>query len=445
MVRIATLCMVLALSGTAGAEVLKLSLRDTLSLALEKNDRVLISSHRAEAAAKGVSIARSAYLPTIGVEETFSASDSPTRTFMMKLDQGRFRQEDFRLGNLNSPGAYHDFQTSLVARLPLFDPSIAPSAEMASRDAEAEKLNLASSRQEVAFQVYRLFLEVKSAAAQQAAAEKGVLEARESLRLARVRGEAGTGLKSDELRARTHLSAAEQRQIASYNSLLIAQMRLGLVAGLGEGGRIEPVGEAPALSVGATRESLLGQARNSRSDLAGRRAELEKAEAALSRATRAYLPTMNGFAGYQRNDRDLPFGGDNDSWMAGVTLQWEVFDGFRRERSREQAALLRSAAIESLRESEREAAFQVQESLLRRDEMGKRLEVARHALLDAEESVRLLRLRFENSMATMHELLDAQAALNRTRSDLVETEAGYGLAGARVYHATGTLLEEILK
>jgi outer membrane protein TolC len=77
--------------------------------------------------------------------------------------------------------------------------------------------------------------------------------------------------------------------------------------------------------------------------------------------------------------------------------------------------------------------------------MGKRLEVARHAQLDAEETVRLLGRRFENSLATMSELLDAQTALNQARSNLVENEGDYALAGGRVYYRAGIFLKEMLK
>jgi len=77
--------------------------------------------------------------------------------------------------------------------------------------------------------------------------------------------------------------------------------------------------------------------------------------------------------------------------------------------------------------------------------VGKRLEVTRHSVLDAEETVRLLTKRFENSLATMVELLDAQTALNQARANLVEAEAGYTLAGGRIYYMTGTFVKEMLK
>jgi outer membrane protein TolC len=93
----------------------------------------------------------------------------------------------------------------------------------------------------------------------------------------------------------------------------------------------------------------------------------------------------------------------------------------------------------------KETTYQVQESLLRREEMEKRREVARHSLLDAEETVRLISKRFENSLATMAELLDAQNALNQARASLVESETNHALAGGQVYYTTGIFLKEMNK
>jgi outer membrane protein TolC len=126
-------------------------------------------------------------------------------------------------------------------------------------------------------------------------------------------------------------------------------------------------------------------------------------------------------------------------------LKWNIFDGYRRGSERKRALSGQSAAKEMLESTTKDVRYQLRESYLRRYEVAKRLEVARNALLDAEETVRLLSKRYENSLATMVELLDAQTALNQARANLVETEAGYALAGGRVYYMTGTFLKEMLK
>ena len=394
---------------------------------------------------QGVAIATSRYYPGIFFEETFAASNAPTQTFMMKLDEGRFADTDFKVNNLNHPSAHHDFKTALTIQQPLYDPSTAPLREMAVKGAEKGSLELEGTRQSIAFQVFRTYLEAQKAAAQRTSAEQALGEARENMRLATVRSGAGIGLKSDELRARTHLATIESQLITAENNLVLAQMRLALVVGIPNGSRIEPAEPFIGLAVPFQAQELMASALENRTDLRLSRAELEKSAAAVKLARSAYLPSAAAFAAYQMNAENTPFGNDNDAWSAGISLKWQIFDGFRRCREQDRATAGRSAAAEMLEQSVKETAYQVQESLLRREEMEKRREVARHALLDAEETVRLLSRRFENSLATMAELLDAQSALNQTRASLVESEANHALAGGQVYYTSGIFLKEMIK
>jgi outer membrane protein TolC len=66
-------------------------------------------------------------------------------------------------------------------------------------------------------------------------------------------------------------------------------------------------------------------------------------------------------------------------------------------------------------------------------------------VVDADESVRLLEKRFQNSLATMVELLDAQMALNKARANLVEMENQRARAAVTIYRAAGIFLQEVKK
>ena len=421
------------------------TLKEAISTSLRQNNLIKAAGYNAEAASQGVAIANSRYYPGIAFEETFAASNAPTQTFMMKLDQGRFSQNDFLIDNLNHPAAHHDFKTALTIRQSLYNPSSAPLREIALKDADKGALELEALRQEIAFQVFRLYLEVQKATAQQAASEQAAGDARENLRLARVRNESGLGLRSDELRARTHLASIEQQHITARNNLSLAQLQLANTLGLSEGLRAEIAEPATTLAIGISEQDLVKTALNDRYDLQQSRVELGKAEAAMKLARSAYLPAVSAFASYQMNAKDAPLGRDNDAWLAGASLSWQIFDGFKRCHERDRAVANRSAAGEMLANQTRVSNYQITESYLRHTENAQRLEVARHALLDAEETVRLLTKRFENSLATMVELLDAQTALNQARANLVDTQANYALAGGRIYYSAGIFLKEIMK
>jgi len=421
-----------------GAEP-SVSLREALVQALERNHLVSGAAYEKKAAEEGAAASRSRYLPRIVLEEAFSASDLPTRVFMMKLDQRRFTEK----GNLNTPSSTSDFRTALTLEQPLFDLGIGYGREMAQREAERMGHRFEGRREDVGFAVYAAYLGVQRAKAVLAAAEKDVEEAREHLRVAAARGREGTGLKSDELRARTFLSETEERTITALNDLKLARMRLALAMGGNAGESVDIREDVTGEAFRLSEEEVVRQARATRQDLKGAEKGVERAEAALGLARSAWYPTLYAVASVQMNDRNVPFGHDNDGWSAGVNLRWELFDGMERMHGSARARAERDAAAQYLEQFRKEVDLQVRESILRRAEAGKRLEVARHALLAAEEGSRLVSKRFANGLATMVELLDAQSALNRARTGLVERETEHLLATARIYHAAGIFLKEM--
>ncbi len=429
----------------AQAEELKLSLKDAMGMALENNSQIKAARFNSQTASQGIQIANSRYLPAVSFEESLVASNSPINTFMMKLDEGRFTQNDFLISNLNNPASQHDFKTILSVQQPLFVPSLSPLKEMAVKDAQKSELELESARQGIAFQVFQTYLEVQKSDAQLKSADKAVADARENMRLAGVRTSEGVGLRSDELRARTHLSSVEQQYISAHNNVTLARMKLAMLIGLPDESTFEITGVPGSITVPVMSDQVVREALDNRVEIRQSRTDLEKSDASLRLARREYLPTVGAFASYQLNAKDSPFSSDNDAWTAGVSLKWQLFDGFRRGSERKKAVSGQSAAREMLESATKNVRYQIKESYVRRDETGKRLEVTRHAVLDAEETVRLLTKRYENSLATMVELLDAQTALNQTRANLVETEAEYALAGGRVYYMTGTFVKEMLK
>lgn len=420
-----------------------LSLREAISLALERNHLVSGASYEKEAAERGAAAALSRYFPRVMLEESFSASDLPTRVFMMKLDQGRFTNSDFELGNLNTPSSTTDFRTMLTLEQPLFDLGIGYGREMARREAEQMSERFEGRREDVGFATYAAYLGVQRARALLAAAEKDVEEARENLRVARVRNEQGTGLKSDELRARTFLSETEERVITALNDLKLARMRLALTVGGAAGDTVDIRENVTGEAFRLNEDEVVSLAAANRRDLKGAEIGVRRADAAVGLAGSAWFPTVYASASWQMNDRHVPFGNDGDGWIAGVNLRWELFDGMGRMHRQARARAERDAADQYLAQLRKEVDLQVRESVLRRAEAGKRLEVARHALLAAEEGTRLVKKRFENGLATMVELLDAQSSLNRARTGLVEREIDHLLATARIYHAAGIFLKEM--
>lgn len=439
-----TLSLAVLLQSPSIAEDEKVSLRKAVELALVNNHLVKSAAYEHKAAEKAITSSRSYYYPHVYLQETVTAANTPTNVFMMKLDQGRFSQNDFEIPRLNNPQSTTDFRTAAVVEMPFLDFTIGTNVEISKHEEGVKRFEFERQKEDVAFQVFAAYVEVQKANAFIAVADKQVADAREHMRLATVRNQEGVGLRSDVLRARTFLSEMEQQQISAGNNLRLAMLRLALVTG-NPGRSLDAFDEIHSSEMVLGHDELVKLAVENRQDLKAMERNVEKADSGVKLARNAFLPTVHGSASYQMNDKDMPFGRDNDSWMVGATLRWDAFDGFRRSSERERARALKSSAEEYLDRYREEVTYQVTESYLRRDEAGKRLEISRHSVLESEEGLRLVEKRYENSISTLVELLDAQTAVNRARANLIETETGFALATARLYHAAGILLKEVLQ
>jgi len=430
-------------TGVQAAELQRITLREAIVQGLERNNQARAARFQADSARSGATSASLHYLPSITLEEAWSRSDVPVNTFMMKLNQGRFTNQDFDAAKLNNPAPVSDFRTVVSVEQPILVPAAWAGQKVAQRGADRQEAVTEQTRQQVAFQVFQLYLEVQKAHAQLQASVKALDEARESKRQATVRTAAGLGLKSDELRAATQLAAMEQQNISAANNLTLVRMQLALVTG-GQPGDELDVAEAVHLKRPERDLSgLIGTAQQERRDLQASERGKEQADAVLLQTRAGFLPTVGAVGAWQMNDKNSAFGRDHDAWMVGVSLRWNIFDGFRTWHGSGQAQASRSAAVEQLEQARKEVSYQVHEAWLRRIEAEKRHEVANAAVLAADEATRLLAKRFDNALATMVELLDAQTALNQARANLVESDANLMLATGRLYHSAGIFLKEV--
>lgn len=437
----------LGMAGMASGEenLHKMSLKQAISSAITTNNQLKSSAYTVLAAQEQASLAGLSYYPALAFEQSFSLSNAPTQAFMMKLDQGRFTQNDFLINNLNKPAAQHDFKTSLSVRQAVYDPAASAERAFARHDVKKNMLQLDAAKENIAFQVFQQYLKSKKSSAHVQATEQALKEAQENVRLAAVRSQAGMGLKSDELRAKTELFSRELEHQTAVNARTLARMRLALLLGANEMEMVEIEDDTKLLPADLNYEMLLQSARVQRKDIQALIEETEKSGASLQRARSLMYPSVGAFASYQLNAKNSPFESDNDSWLAGINLTWQLFDGFKRYHERDKARAVQNAAAENLEQARKEISLQVRESMIRYGEEQNRLYVARHTVADAEETVRLVKKRFENSLATMLELLDAQSVLHNSRSALADAEAGHLLAAGQVYYVAGTFLKEIMK
>ncbi len=433
------LLMIHPASAAAGDAEAGLSLTDAVRSALENNYEMRAFKNTLAASNEDIGVARSFLLPRLNFEERFMDTTNPTYAFMAKLNQERFSQSDFAVNSLNNPSATNDFQTSLSFEQPLFSKKAYVGIKMARLEHTAKNEEYMRKREDIAFQVTKAYLTLVMAGEQVTMAEKTLEDTKEHLRIAELRFKDGLGLFSDTLRASTAVTAAEQQLISMRKNLAVAKRYISLLLGMQETVDIAGVyPEIPVRDIEYYKNAAL-----SRKDIKSMEAMHENAKNSIALSEAAYWPTVGVGGSYQLNDQHYPLGSEGSSWTVTAFLRWELFDGTKREHELAQARYRTAETEERLKGLIDTVSFKVYESYLGIDEAKKNLELSQSELKTAEEGRRLVKIRYENSLSPLVDLMDAQVSLDHSRTNLVVQENAYRFAVANLCYESGTILKDL--
>lgn len=424
---------------TVPAAEMQVSLTEAVRLALDGSHEVMAFKYSLDAGSQDIGIARSALLPKISFEERFMRTNSPPYSFMTKLGQERIVQQDFNPDALNRPNAVNDFQSSVSFEQALYSKRALIGLGLSKRDYEAKREDMKRKKEEAAMKTAEAYLEAKTAKEYILAAERSAEDAREHLRIAELRYSAGLGLYSDTLRAATVLSGAERKLLTARKTYNMAKRLLGLSVGLQES--VDAVEMSPEIKL-MPHAYYIDKAVN-RKDLASLRIMHENAKERIKLAESAYHPFVGMGGSYQLNDNKRPLGAQGDSWQVSAFLRWDIFDGLKRERERIKAKLQAAEIEENLKGLKNAISFRIYGAYLEAEEAQKNIELSKKALNTAEEGRRLVKLRYENALSPVVDLIDAQASLDNARAAAIARENDYRLAVIRLGFESGTILKDL--
>ena len=417
-----------------------LTLQQAVSIAL-KDSPALKSYHWiVEAQKEDVKTAKGSLYPKVRIEERYQRTDNPTYGFMAKLNQERFTQDDFIIDSLNNPRDISDFQTSLSFEQPLFVPLAYSGVRISAQELEAKQAEYHRKKEEVILDVVKTFTRVQTAREYLTAAQRGMEDAREHKRIASLKYETGMGLYSDVLRAEVSVKGAESMLVRAESNYDVARRALGLV--IGRTGPVDVSGDKPVLLVDNLQNYL--DISVQRNDLSALRLRYKNSQTAVEMEKSVFLPEIGVGGSYFLNDHKDPFSPEGESYMIAGFLRWNLFDASAYHRIRKAKTRVREAE-EHISGLEKEIDFRINEAYIRVREMEQNLSLSRALLTEAEEALRLVRLRYENALAPLVDLLDTQAVLDRARAGLAEADNAYLNAIADLYYQSGVLLTSLLK
>jgi outer membrane protein TolC len=244
---------------------------------------------------------------------------------------------------------------------------------------------------------------------------------------------------SDLLSAQVQLAQAQEDLLQAQNAADLAHAALNVAMGLPEDAAtsIEAELKESSYEAGALADRQQ-HALESRPDLREAGLGVEHAINGAHMARADFLPRVSAFSSWEEDNQTfLSRGGNN--WTAGVSLNFNIFDG-GANRARLAAARYRQTQAQA--QTAQLAAtvkLQVREAYLNLTTARQRVEVSRQAQSQADESLRIIQNRYEAGLANITDVLQVEGARTRARKNYLNALFDYRISYAALELATGEL------
>lgn len=417
-----------------------ITLPQAVSMALEKNPL-----HKAGFAGTHISLAqvreaRSPLLPKIMFTESAVRGNDPVFVFGSRLRQQNFTLADFALNRLNTPTPISNFSSRFSGQWSLFDGLQSwYGVTRAKYMQQASEQQLDRTDQELVYEAVQAYDGVLLAQKQLAVSEATLKTAQSIEAQSRARVESGMAVDSDLLSAQVATASRKQELIQAENSLALARSQLAIALGMPPDTIYEPQESLaehsfPAVTVG----DLEQQALTKRPDLKQVESERTAQAKSISMAKGAFAPRLNVYGSWETDSPSPGWNGGNN-WIAGAELQFDIFDGDSKrahlaveKANQEKATAMRDAFRDQIR-------FQVRKAYYDYDAARQQVEVARGAIQQAEESLRINQNRYDGGLTTVSDLLRVEEAAHRAQTDYWQAVYRMQTSYAGVELAAGSL------
>jgi outer membrane protein TolC len=397
---------------------------EAVNYALKNNPDAGIALHRIKSAEAAIRQARAAFYPQLGLSAEYGQTNNPIFSFGNILNQGSFTNDiDF-----NDPGTTDNLRLAATLKYRLYNGGRDQAGvHAAEARQQAEKQQRKAVLSTLADQVVRSFYTIVQAREIVAARKSAVSAITASLKVAKARYDAGDLLKASLLDIEVQQSSAHEQLIQAKHGLNLAKRGFLNLLGLKiDNVDIDLAQQFPQQVPDNPDGSL-------RPEMQSLSAMIQAAEKQLIMARGEYYPTADLFGSYQIDQGFIDEDNGGNSWMAGVRLNYNLYEGGSTQAAVAAAGADLSRAKELRRKMGLTIAFEIEKAQLALKQAEERLLVTDKQVTLANESARLSRERFREGVILSSSLIDAENRLTdaRVHSSLAKAERMIAIADLR--------------
>jgi len=394
-----------------------LTLDQCVSIALKESPDTASADFEVDAAIAKKKEAFGGYSPKLKLDAGFQRWDSEFATPLFGLVAQACPSCD--QGMLTTPFVLRP-QWTWSAGVTLAQPigalwTIRESNVLAKLGIDVAEIKRKSARRDVAYQVTEAYYRLLQAERLAEVAESSVEQVAAQVKRAQTFFQQGVVARNDVLRAQLGLAAAQQRSIQAKGGVILARGRLATLMGRAPDSDIDAaaVPESPIVEPIVAPSQAEQLAVSQRLEIREIAAHIDQAGAGVRMAKSQFVPQVNAVANYTRQSASLV--GLPKAWFVGATASWEIWSGGSTYYGIDESKAQLRQAQEALRKTQDLIRLDARSAHVGVTTAAEALDVAKHAVEQAEENFRIEQKRYESTSNTSFDVLDAETQLTTAR------------------------------
>ncbi len=447
--------LLLLLTLSASAEEAKVfNLEDSLQVAKQNNLVIQTAEQNLKSAEAQISTARATMLPRLAANGNYTYFKDVQKSVIQAEGGFGFPIPGEDMNEMSTPsvdnevdlielefGAHHNVQGAVNLTQPVFAWGRYYYGYQAAKiQYEAAKKELNAAYEKLRLDVIEAFYRVLIAQEFVVVAEQSVALVKKQLGIAQTSFDAGATTNFDVLRANVQLANAESQLIRAKNGVKTAQNAYKTLLNLPFSEEVSVEGSFEIPKIEVQLDELIKLALETRPEISRSQLNEQAGQKQLSVAKTRNLPDLAFFSNYQisHNERLTEM---NRIWSLGLQINIPIFDGFASRAGVEQSESVLKQLQLGTKQVMSTVEFEVRNAYLALLEAKTLIDVQRETIAQAEESVRIATIQFENGIITTVGLTDTQLALMQAKVNRLQAQYDYVVGLARLEKAIGQKIQ----
>ncbi len=418
-----------------------LSLDEAIQISIQRSPTLLVSKLQVEQSQGLVKQQEAGRIPTLSTNGTYTYSGSINSNQPPSSTSSSTGQQQLTSTSGSSTTSSSLSATLLQANWNVYTSGrVEANVENALQGLKNSNLEVERQLQELKLSVATAYFTLQTRDGQVEIAQSAVRNAEASLRDTEAQERAGVGTRFDVLRQQVQVANTRQTLLQAQNNRVVAQRDLARALNFVEPTSVtarDPIEESGGWDLSL--EDSIFQAYGKRVELPQLVAQEKQAKAQENIAYAQLGPQVSLFGRLNLFDQLDSNSGGQFSYSVGGQLQWNFFDGGAAQGSAEQAVASAKIARVKFTDTNNQVRFGVEQQFSTLQTSKEQITTSRQAQGQAEEALRLARLRYRAGVGTQTEVISAEDAATQAKINLLNAVIAYNQALTALRRAVGIL------